>query len=116
MVFGLGVAPREWANQGHPVMRLDLFLKASRVCPRRTLAQKLCDAGHVSVNGVAAKSAHSIKLGDKITIRRRDKVSRLKVLSVPEQRQTSKDDARSLYELLEEAVNDDGKASDQTRT
>ena len=97
-------------------MRLDLFLKASRVCPRRTLAQKLCDAGHVSVNGVAAKSAHLIKPGDKITIRRRDKVSRLKVLSVPEQRQTSKDDARSLYELLEEAVNDDGKASDQTRT
>ena len=88
-------------------MRLDLFLKASRICPRRTIAQKLCDAGHVSVNGVAAKSAHSIKSGDEITVKRYDKVSTLKVLSVPEQRQTSKHDARSLYELLEEAVNDD---------
>jgi len=88
-------------------MRLDLFLKASRICPRRTLAQKLCDAGHVSVNGVSAKPAHSIKPGDEITLRRRDKVSRLKVLSVPEQRQTSKHDARDLYELLEEAVSED---------
>jgi len=88
---------------------LDLFLKASRICPRRTLAQKLCDAGHVSVNGVPAKSAHSIKPGDEITIRRRDKVSRLKVLSVPEQRQTSKQNAGKLYELLEEAVERDFK-------
>ena len=88
-------------------MRLDLFLKASRICPRRTLAQKLCDAGHVSVNGVTAKSAHSIKPGDEVTVRRRDKVSRLKVLSIPEQRQTSKHDARSLYELLEERVSED---------
>jgi ribosomal 50S subunit-recycling heat shock protein len=88
-------------------MRLDLFLKASRICPRRTLAQKLCDAGHVSVNGVPAKPAHSIKPGDEITIRRRDKVSRLKVVSVPEQRQTSKGDARTLYELLEETLIDD---------
>ena len=88
-------------------MRLDLFLKASRICPRRTLAQKLCDAGHVSVNGVPAKPAHSIKPGDEITVSRRDKVSRLKVLSVPEQRQTSKDDARSLYAVLEERVIED---------
>jgi ribosomal 50S subunit-recycling heat shock protein len=97
-------------------MRLDLFLKASRICARRTLAQKLCDAGHVLVNGVPAKSAHSIKAGDEVTVRRRDKVSKLKVLSVPDQRQTSKHDARNLYELLEEAVNDDSKASNQTRT
>ena len=88
-------------------MRLDLFLKASRICPRRTLAQKLCDAGHVSVNGMSAKAAHSIKPGDEITIRRRDKVSRLKVLSVPEQKQTSKGEARTLYDLLEETVIDD---------
>jgi ribosomal 50S subunit-recycling heat shock protein len=88
-------------------MRLDLFLKASRIYPRRTLAQKLCDAGHVLVNGVSAKPAHSIKPGDEITIRRRDKVSRLKVLSVPEQRQTSKHDARSLYELIDETVIND---------
>jgi len=88
-------------------MRLDLFLKASRICPRRTLAQKLCDAGHVSVNGVPAKSAHSIKAGDEVTVTRRDKVAKLKVLLVPDQRQTSKHDARSLYELVDETVIED---------
>jgi ribosomal 50S subunit-recycling heat shock protein len=88
-------------------MRLDLFLKASRICPRRTLAQKLCDAGHVSVNGVPAKSAHSIKPGDEITIRRREKVSKLKVLSVPEQRQISREEARDLFELLDETMTDE---------
>ena len=88
-------------------MRLDVFLKASRICPRRTLAQKLCDAGLVSVNGTLAKSAHTIKPDDEITVKRRDRVSRLKVLSVPEQRQTSRHDARSLYELLEETVSEE---------
>jgi ribosome-associated heat shock protein Hsp15 len=83
-------------------MRLDLFLKASRICARRTLAQMLCDAGHVLVNGAPAKPAHSIKPGDEITVKRRDNISRFKVLSVPEQRQTSKHDARNLYQLLEE--------------
>jgi ribosomal 50S subunit-recycling heat shock protein len=87
-------------------MRLDLFLKASRICPRRTLAQKLCDAGYVSVNGVLAKPAHSIKVGDEITVKRREKISTLKVLSVPEERQTSKHDAQNLYELLNETVLD----------
>jgi len=87
-------------------MRLDLFLKASRICPRRTLAQKLCDAGHVSVNGVPAKPAHSVKPDDEIVVKRRDKISRFKVLSVPEERQTSKQDARTLYELLDEILSD----------
>ena len=87
-------------------MRLDLFLKASRICPRRTLAQKLCDAGHVLLNGAPAKPAHAVKAGDEITLKQRDKISRLKVLSVPEQKQTSKHEARSLYELLDVTPND----------
>jgi ribosomal 50S subunit-recycling heat shock protein len=88
-------------------MRLDLFLKASRICPRRTVAQKLCDAGYVSVNGVPAKPAHAIKIGDSITVKRREKISILKVLSVPEERQTSKHEARNLYQLLDETVIDE---------
>jgi ribosome-associated heat shock protein Hsp15 len=88
-------------------MRLDLFLKASRVCPRRTIAQKLCDAGLVSLNGVTAKSAHPVKPGDEITIKRRDKISTLKVLSVPSQRQTSTKDASTLYEVMSEQKLDD---------
>ena len=83
-------------------MRLDLFLKASRLCQRRTIAQKLCDAGLVSVNAKPAKSSHTIKPGDEITIRRRDQLSKVRVLSLPAARQTSRKDAGDLIELLSE--------------
>jgi ribosome-associated heat shock protein Hsp15 len=83
-------------------MRLDLFLKASRICPRRSVAQKLCDAGLVSLNGLAAKSAHPVKIGDEITIRRRDKTTTLRVLSIPAGGQTSRNEAGELYEILSE--------------
>ena len=85
-------------------MRLDVFLKASRLCPRRTVAQKLCDAGLVSVNGTRAKSAHHVKALDEIVIRRGDKVTTLQVVSVPQRNQVSKDEARGLYELLSQQV------------
>ena len=89
-------------------MRLDLFLKASRLCPRRTIAQKLCDAGLISINGSTAKSAHQVKPADEIIIKRRDKVSTIRVLSVPSERQTASKDAGSLYEIIEEhQVNED---------
>ena len=45
-------------------MRLDLFLKVSRLVPRRSLAQEFCDAGVVSVNGASAKSSKEVKAGD----------------------------------------------------
>ena len=83
-------------------MRLDLFLKASRLCQRRTVAQKLCDAGLVFVNAKPAKSAHTVKPGDEITIRRRDLLTTLRVLSLPAARQTSRKDATALFELLSE--------------
>jgi len=85
-------------------MRLDLFLKASRFCPRRTVAQKLCDAGLVSVNGSPAKPAHAVNPGDEIRLNRRHKVSTFRVLSVPEARQTAKASASGLYELISEEV------------
>ena len=85
-------------------MRLDLFLKVSRLCPRRTIAQKLCDAGLVSVNGKRAKSAHHVKLTDEIVIRRRDRVSTIRVLYIPQRSQISKEEAHGLYELLNEEV------------
>lgn len=83
-------------------MRLDVFLKVSRLCLRRTVAQKLCDAGLVSVNDARAKSAHQVKPGDEIVIRRHDKVTTLRVVLVPQRNQVSKDEARGLYELLSE--------------
>jgi len=83
-------------------MRLDLFLKASRLSGRRTLAQKLCDAGRVSINGSTAKSSHAVKVGDEICIRRHNKLTTVRVLAVPSIRQTSRNEARSFYEVLKE--------------
>jgi len=89
-------------------MRLDLFLKASRLCSRRTIAQKICEAGRVTVNGSSAKSAHAVKSGDEILIRRHDKLITVRVLSVPSARQTSRKDASALFEVVsEELVVDD---------
>jgi ribosomal 50S subunit-recycling heat shock protein len=88
-------------------MRLDLFLKASRLCYRRTVAQKLCQAGRVSVNGKLAKSSHAVNAGDEITLKRRDKIISARVVSLPNNRQTSRKEATTLYELLsEEPVED----------
>jgi len=81
-------------------MRLDLFLKLSRLCPRRTVAQKLCDAGFVSLNDREAKSAHSVKVGDRIALKRRDTQTEFRVLSVPDTRNVAKRDAGDLVELI----------------
>jgi ribosomal 50S subunit-recycling heat shock protein len=83
-------------------MRLDLFLKVSRLCPRRSLAQELCDAGFVLLNGRAAKSAHAVKGGDEITIRRRDREIVARVVEAPATRNVSKTDAPRLVEIVSE--------------
>ena len=89
-------------------MRLDLFLKASRLCPRRTVAQKICDAGRVSINGKPAKSAHVVRSGDEISLQTRDKQIVVRVTAVPGERQTSRKDAKDLYETLSETRLEDG--------
>jgi ribosomal 50S subunit-recycling heat shock protein len=83
-------------------MRLDLFLKASRLSSRRTVAQKICEAGRVSINGSSAKSSHTVKAGDEIIVRSRDKLTTVRVVALPTTRQTSRSDARTLYEVLSE--------------
>jgi ribosomal 50S subunit-recycling heat shock protein len=83
-------------------MRLDLFLKASRIIPRRTLAQEFCDAGRVKVNEVKAKSSREIKAGDEIEIKRHSRTTKLRVLTVPDKKQVSKTDAANLYEVISE--------------
>ena len=83
-------------------MRLDLFLKLSRLCPRRTLAQELCDAGLVLLNGRTAKSAHAVKAGDEITIRRRDREIIARVLKAPPTPNVSRRDADQLVEIVSE--------------
>jgi ribosomal 50S subunit-recycling heat shock protein len=85
-------------------MRLDLFLKASRLVLRRTLAQQLCDAGHVKLNGAKAKSSKEVKAGDLIALRRRNKILNLKIVEVPSNRQVSKASAAGLYEVISEVI------------
>jgi len=82
-------------------MRLDLFLKSSRLCLRRTLAQKLCEAGLVLINGKVAKPATAVKAGDELSLRRGERITKVRVLALPSARQTSRSDATSLYEIIE---------------
>ena len=81
-------------------LRLDLFLKLSRLCPRRTVAQKLCDAGFVFINERPAKSGHTVKPGDQITIRSRSAETVARVLNVPATRNVSRHDAARLVEIV----------------
>jgi ribosomal 50S subunit-recycling heat shock protein len=85
-------------------MRLDLFLKASRLILRRSLAQQFCDAGRVKVNGLSAKPGKEIKPGDLIAVRRRDVTLTVKVKEIPASKQVSRNDAAGLYEVVSEVV------------
>jgi ribosomal 50S subunit-recycling heat shock protein len=91
-------------------MRLDLFLKASRLILRRTLAQQLCDAGRVKVGGLKAKSGKEIKAGDVIELRRRDRILTIKIKEIPSSKQVSRNDAAGLYEVVSEEILTDSPA------
>ena len=90
------------------MMRLDLFLKTSRLIPRRSLAQELCDAGRISVNGTVAKSSKEIKAGDAIDIRRHERIMKIVVNTVPASKQVSKQSAGELYSVVSDESVDDG--------
>ena len=88
-------------------MRLDQFLKISRLVPRRSLAQEFCDAGLISVNGMNAKSSKEVKEGDRIEIRRRNRLTDVVVRNVPATKQVPKASAGGLYQVVEERVLED---------
>lgn len=79
-------------------MRLDKFLKVSRLIKRRTVANEACDAGRVMVNGKAAKASASVKAGDVIEIAFGTRNVKVEVLDVQET--VRKDDASDLYRYL----------------
>ena len=85
-------------------MRLDLFLKSSRLIQRRTLAQEFCDAGLISVNGAAAKSSKDVHAGDEIVINRRSRVTSVRVNVIPQSKQVAKSQAADLYEILSDEI------------
>ena len=76
-------------------MRLDKWLKVSRLIKRRTVAQEACDGGRVSVNGKTAKPSQDVKVGDTVEIAFGAKTLRAEVLSVQET--VRKDDAAAMY-------------------
>lgn len=79
-------------------MRLDKFLKVSRLIKRRTVANEACDAGRVLINGKTAKASQTVKEGDIIEIGFGSKAVKVKVLDVQET--VRKDDAKELYEYI----------------
>jgi len=79
-------------------MRIDKFLKNSRLIKRRTVAKDACDAGRVSVNGKTAKAGTDVEVGDVITIVFGQKEISARVLALTDS--AKKDDAENMYEII----------------
>lgn len=79
-------------------MRLDKYLKVSRLIKRRTVANEACDGGRITVNGKTAKASYDVKVGDEIAIAFGQRTVRVQVLAVEET--VKKDAASALYKEL----------------
>ncbi len=79
-------------------MRLDKYLKVSRLIKRRTVANEACDASRVMVNGKPAKASTNVKVGDEIEILFGQKSVKVRVLDIVET--TKKDEAKDLFEYI----------------
>jgi len=85
-------------------MRLDKFLKVSRLIKRRTLAKEVADQGRISINGKTAKASSEVNVGDELEIRFGQRLMTVKVEKLQET--TRKEDADSMYTILkDERVN-----------
>ena len=81
-------------------MRLDKFLKVSRLIKRRTLAKTLADSGRVCVNGVVAKASTTLTVGNTLSIQYGDRNVEIEVLALLDS--TKKEDAKYMYKILSE--------------
>ena len=81
-------------------MRLDKYLKISRLIKRRTVANEACDAGRVLVNGKPARASYDVKAGDVLELHLGERVLKAQVLSVTEY--AKKEGAAGLYRMIEE--------------
>lgn len=79
-------------------MRLDKYLKVSRLIKRRTVANEACDGGRVSVNGKVVKASYDVKVGDEMEIRFGSRTLTIRVTDVREQ--VGKSEAATLYEVI----------------
>lgn len=79
-------------------MRLDKYLKVSRLIKRRTIANEVCDAKRVSVNGKVARASYDVKEGDVIEIQMGENLIKAQVLIVTEH--ATKNDASAMYKII----------------
>jgi len=79
-------------------MRLDKYLKVSRLIKRRTIANQACDADKINVNGKTARASYNVKIGDEIEICMGNKPLKVKVLLIKET--VGKDAAAEMYEII----------------
>lgn len=82
-------------------MRLDKYLKVSRLIKRRTVANDACDSERISVNGKSAKASYNVKLGDEITVAFGSKSVTVRVLDIRET--TKKSESVGMYEVISES-------------
>ena len=80
-------------------MRLDKYLKVSRIIKRRTVAKEACESGRVSINGKVAKPSTNLKEDDIIEIVFGNKVLKAKIINLAEH--VRKEDAKNMYEIIE---------------
>ena len=79
-------------------MRIDKYLKVSRLIKRRTVANEACDGGRISVKGKVVKASYDVKVGDVMEIQFGSRILKIKVTDVREQ--VGKSDAATLYEVI----------------
>ncbi len=79
-------------------MRLDKYLKISRIIKRRTVANEACDAGRIEVNGKIARASYGVKIGDKITVNLGQSSRTFEVLEINEH--ALKEDAKKMYKEI----------------
>lgn len=80
-------------------MRLDKYLKISRLIKRRTIANSACDAGKIIVNGRAARASYDVKIGDKLEINLGNRIFKVEVININEY--AKKEEASSMYKIIE---------------
>lgn len=81
-------------------MRLDKFLKISRIIKRRSVAKEVADKGRIQINGKLAKSSSTVKVGDDVKIQFGNKTLEIKVMELHES--TKKEDAAQMYQIIAE--------------
>lgn len=81
-------------------MRLDKYLKVSRIIKRRPIAKEIADKGRIKVNGILAKSSADLKINDEIEIRFGNKILLVRVLEMKDS--TKKEDAAKMYDIIKE--------------